>query len=198
MSLPSGFSLLKSCLDRAQQESLVVELRLIVKQSPLFTPTLYGSPFRYQMTNCGDFGWTVENDVYKYVDKHPITGKVWPKIPDSLIKLSRELLGERFRADCCLINLYGEHSTLGLHVDKTEKVSKPVLSISLGDTATFLMGGIKKNNRLERINLSSGDVLILSDAARLSWHGIEKIHFGSSDLLKNHGRLNLTIRQVEV
>jgi DNA oxidative demethylase len=198
MSLPAGFSLFKSCLDRAQQENLVIELRQIVKKSPLYTPTLGGNPFNLQMSNCGEFGWVVENDVYKYVDKHPVTGNPWPPIPNSLIKLCLELLGNNFKPQSCLINLYGEHSKLGLHVDKTEKVSKPIISVSLGDTATFLMGGIKKNNRVERINLSSGDVLILSDAARLSWHGIEKIHFGSSDLLKHGGRLNLTIRQVEV
>jgi DNA oxidative demethylase len=119
-----------------------------------------------------------------------------PKIPDCLIKLCLELLGERFRADCCLINLYSEHSTLGLHVDKTEKVSQPILSVSLGDSATFLMGGLKKSNKVERITLSSGDVIILAEEARLSYHGIEKIHFGTSDLLKKGGRLNLTIRQV--
>lgn len=195
--LPSGFTLLKNHLTREQQENLVIELRQVVKQSPLFIPTLYGNPFRYQMTNCGELGWIVENDVYKYVDKHPITGKAWPKIPDSLIKLSRELLGDNFKVQCCLINLYGKDSTLGLHVDKTEKVSKPVISISLGDSATFLMGGLRKNNKVERITLNSGDIVILADAARSSWHGIEKIDFGSSNLLKNHGRLNLTIRQVE-
>ncbi|MEY3866196.1 MAG: hypothetical protein RLZZ338_87 [Cyanobacteriota bacterium] len=196
--LPSGFTLMKNYLDRVQCESLVIELRQVVKQSPLFTPTLYGNPFRYQMTNAGNLGWVVENDQYLYVDSHPITGKAWPKIPDSLIKLSRELLGDNFKAQCCLINLYGKDSTLGLHVDKTEKVSKPILSVSLGDDAIFLMGGIKKSNKVERILLRSGDVLILSDTARLSYHGIEKINFGSSDLLRNGGRLNLTIRQVTV
>jgi alkylated DNA repair protein (DNA oxidative demethylase) len=97
-----------------------------------------------------------------------------------------------------LINLYGKDSTLGLHVDKTEKVSKPILSISIGDDATFLLGGIKKSNKVEKIILSSGDVVIMKDEARLSYHGVEKIHFGTSDLLKFGGRLNLTIRQVEI
>jgi alkylated DNA repair protein (DNA oxidative demethylase) len=196
MSLPSGFTLLKGYLDRAQQEILVSELRQVVKQSPLYTPTLGGNPFNLKMTNCGELGWIVENDEYKYIDKHPVTGKPWLPIPNSLIQLSRELLGDRLKPQSCLINLYSEHSKLGLHVDKTEKVSKPILSISLGDDAVFLMGRIKKSQKVEKLLLQSGDIVILADEARSSYHGIEKINFRSSDLLKNGGRLNLTIRQV--
>ena len=95
----------------------------------------------------------------------------------------------------CLINYYSESGRLGLHQDKSERNLKPpIISISLGDDAIFLLG--RNRNEIQEILLRSGDVIILFGESRLYYHGIKRIIPGTSNLLKNGGRLNLTIRQV--
>ena len=44
--------------------------------------------------------------------------------------------------------------------------------------------------------LASGDVLVFGGEARLAYHGIDRILAGSSTLLPEGGRLNLTMRRV--
>ena len=86
---------------------------------------------------------------------------------------------------------------MGLHQDKDEAdFSCPVVSISLGDAGLFRIGGSTRNGSTESVWLESGDVCVMGGAARLTYHGIDRIRFGSSTLLKNGGRLNLTLRVV--
>ena len=86
---------------------------------------------------------------------------------------------------------------MGLHQDRDEgDFSFPVLSISLGDDALFRIGGIERTAPTESVWLSSGDVLIMGGAARLAWHGVDRVRFRSSRLLPGGGRINLTLRVV--
>jgi alkylated DNA repair protein (DNA oxidative demethylase) len=95
---------------------------------------------------------------------------------------------------------------MGLHQDKDEEdFSAPVVSVSLGDTARFRLGGSTRDAPAETHMLQSGDVMILDGETRLAYHGIDRIVAGSSDLLARHsalfpagGRLNLTLRRVTV
>ena len=100
--------------------------------------------------------------------------------------------------DCCLVNFYATTAKMGLHQDKDEAdFSWPVLSISLGDTALFRVGGQNRKDPTQSIDLQSGDVALLSGPARLAFHGIDRVRPGTSTLLRDGGRINLTLRVVD-
>ena len=87
---------------------------------------------------------------------------------------------------------------MGLHQDKDERdFSWPVLSLSLGDDGLFRVGGTRKGEPTASVWLKSGDVLRMGGAARMAFHGVDRIRFGSSRLLPKAGRINLTLRVVE-
>lgn len=87
---------------------------------------------------------------------------------------------------------------MGMHQDRDEAdFTMPVVSISLGDDGLFRIGGVERGGPTQSVWLSSGDVLVLGDDARLAHHGVDRIRFGSSGLLSDGGRLNLTLRVVE-
>ena len=86
---------------------------------------------------------------------------------------------------------------MGLHRDEDEEdFTAPVVSISLGDTAIFRIGGKERGGKTETLKLASGDVLVIGGASRLCYHGIDRILTGTSNLLKDGGRINLTLRRV--
>lgn len=97
------------------------------------------------------------------------------------------------------MNYYAGAARLGTHrdEDEAERVA-PVVSVSLGDDAVFHVGGLKRGDPKTRIDLKSGDVVMLGGAARLAYHGIDRIRAGTSDLLAEGGRINLTLRRVTV
>ena len=87
---------------------------------------------------------------------------------------------------------------MGLHQDRDEaSFDWPVLSISLGDEGLFRVGNTTRGGKTESIWLQSGDVVVLGGAARLAYHGVDRIRYGSSSLLPNGGRINLTLRVVD-
>ena len=150
-----------------------------------------------RMTSAGKYGWFSDRSGYRYIDKHP-TGKPWPEIPGSVLSVWKELVSPERMPGCCLSNFYGEDARMGLHRDADERdFSWPVLSISLGDPARFRMGGLSRSDPTGSILLESGDVVVFGGQARLCWHGVDRILFGRSGLLKSGGRLNLTLRVVE-
>jgi Alkylated DNA repair protein len=86
---------------------------------------------------------------------------------------------------------------MGMHQDKDEgSFDHPVVSISLGDAALFRIGNLTRGGKTESVWLESGDVLVMGGAARLVYHGIDRVRTGSSTLLGSGGRLNLTLRVV--
>jgi alkylated DNA repair protein (DNA oxidative demethylase) len=198
--LPPGCRLLPKFLDRPAQRRLVGEIRAIIAEAPLITPRMprTGKPFSVAMTNCGPLGWVSDKDGgYRYEPAHPVTGKPWPPIPDSLIAAWSELTGFIYPPQACLVNHYASRARLGLHRDEDEAdFSAPILSISLGDTAIFRIGGLKRRDATQSIELRSGDVLLMGGESRLRYHGIDRVLAGTSDLLEEGGRLNLTMRYV--
>jgi alkylated DNA repair protein (DNA oxidative demethylase) len=187
-------------LDRPAQRRLVGEIRAIIADAPLITPRMprTGKPFSVAMTNCGPLGWVSDKDGgYRYETAHPVTGKPWPPIPDSLVAAWSELTGFIYPPQACLVNYYGGRARLGLHRDEDEAdFSAPILSVSLGDTAIFGIGGLKRRDPTQSVELRSGDVLLMGGESRLRYHGIDRVLAGTSDLLEEGGRLNLTMRYV--
>ncbi len=194
----NGCRVLKGFLDLKAQQMIVADIRRVVETAPLFSPlTPWGKPMSVGMSSAGKYGWYTDKTGYRYEAKHP-NGSPWPDIPASVIEVWSSVVTNLRLPDCCLINYYKKAAKMGLHQDKDEQdFSWPVLSISLGDTGVFRVGGTSRKNPTQSVNLESGDVAILGGNARLAYHGIDRIKFGSSTLLNGGGRLNLTLRVVD-
>jgi len=186
-------------LDAAAQAALVAELREAARQAPFYLPRMpkTGRPFSVRMTNCGALGWVSDERGYRYQPHHPETGAPWPPIPTRLLRAWDELAGYRHPPEACLINFYAPTAKMGLHQDRDEAdFDAPVLSLSLGDTAVFRIGGTSRGGKTVALKLASGDALAFGGEARLAYHGIDRILAGSSRLLPEPGRINLTLRRV--
>ena len=185
--------------DRVGQEALVTELREVVREAPLFTPVMprTGKPFSVRMTDCGALGWVSDRTGYRYRSTHPVTGKPWPAIPARLLDLWDEVTGYPHPPEACLVNFYGPEAKMGLHQDRDEEdFDAPLLSVSLGDSCRFRLGGGERGDPTRSFVLASGDVLVLAGPARLAFHGVDRILPGTSTLLAGGGRINLTLRRV--
>lgn len=197
--LPKGVRHIPGHLDRAAQVSLVEDIRAVVRQAPLYRPEMprSGKPFSVRMTNCGTLGWVADKNGYRYQDRHPVTDAPWPPIPDSLLTLWKELTGDAAVPQACLVNFYDSSARMGLHQDRDESdLSAPVLSVSLGDACLFRIGGTERRQPTRSFRLESGDVVILGGESRLAFHGVDRIYPTTSTLLKDGGRINLTLRRV--
>lgn len=187
-------------LDHGAQVALLAEIRRVIAVVPLFTPTMprSGKPMSVRMTNCGPLGWVTDKEGgYRYQATHPVTGKPWPKMPQMLLGLWENLADYRLPPEACLINHYVGDAKMGLHQDKDEEdFAAPVLSVSLGDTGVFRVGGTTRKDATQKFELKSGDVVVLGGVDRLAFHGIDRILPGTSDLLAEGGRFNLTLRRV--
>jgi alkylated DNA repair protein (DNA oxidative demethylase) len=187
-------------LARETQIALLAAIREVIAQAPLFTPAMprSGNLMSVRMTNCGPLGWVTDKERgYRYQATHPETGGPWPPIPHMLLGLWWELAGYPAPPEACLVNYYAGNAKMGLHQDKDEEdFAAPVLSVSLGDTGLFRLGGRSRREPTRKFELRSGDVVVLGGADRLAYHGIDRVLAGTSDLLAEGGRFNLTLRRV--
>ncbi len=186
-------------LDAAAQRALVEDLRAAASAAPFFTPRMprSGKPFSVRMTNCGPLGWVSDVAGYRYQPHHPETGRPWPPIPAAALEVWHAVSGRPEPPEACLVNFYAPGARMGLHQDRDEETfDAPVVSVSLGDTAVFRIGGTSRNDPTTSLKLASGDVFVFGGEARLAFHGIDRVLAGSSTLLEKGGRLNLTLRRV--
>lgn len=193
----SGFTLLPGRLDRAAQSALVDAVLTAARIAPFHRQaTPGGKSMSVEMTGLGPLSWVTDAGGYRYEPRHPLTGEPWPPMPALLRDLWAELADARVPADACLVNLYRDGAKMGLHRDEDEADFRfPVLSVSLGDTAVFRIGGLKRTDPTRSVRLASGDVCLLADEARLAFHGVDRIISGSSTLVPGGGRINLTLRR---
>jgi DNA oxidative demethylase len=198
--MTNGLHHLPEYFNRAQQEALLAILREAVTQAPLFTPVMprTGKAFSVRMTNLGSLGWVSDKERgYRYQATHPDTGQPWPAMPEMLTKLWVDIGGYPHPAEACLVNFYNADAKMGLHQDRDEQdFAAPVVSVSLGDTGLFRIGGTTRGGKTQSLKLASGDVLVMGGESRLCFHGIDRIMAGTSTLLKDGGRINLTMRRV--
>jgi alkylated DNA repair protein (DNA oxidative demethylase) len=197
---PEGFRYLTGFFSPEDQKALLEEVRAVVAQAPLYQPAMprTGKPLSVRMTNCGTLGWVTDKDGgYRYQPHHPLTGNPWPSIPQRLLDLWATLADYPHEPEACLVNFYTADAKMGLHQDRDETdLEAPVLSVSLGDTCLFRIGGTTRDAGTGSFKLTSGDVVVLGGASRLAFHGVDRIYPGTSTLLKNGGRINLTLRRV--
>jgi len=200
----AGFQYHPGWFDRAGQEDLVAALRAAVADAPFYTPTMprTGKPFSVRMTNLGSLGWVSDKEGgYRYQTMHPVSGRPWPPIPERVLAVWRAVSGYPHPPEACLVNYYASEAKMGLHQDADEAdFSAPVVSISLGDTCLFRVGGTSRRDPTRSFRLSSGDVVVLGGDSRMAFHGVDRVYPGTSTLLRDwipqDGRINLTLRRV--
>jgi alkylated DNA repair protein (DNA oxidative demethylase) len=168
-----------------------------------YTPIVRGGhPMSVRMLCLGRH-WNART--YSYEDvRSDIDGLPVPPLPDDLIQLAARAArdtGFTFTPDTCIVNWYSAASRMGLHQDKDESAESiaaghPVVSFSIGDTARFLFGGLRRRDPVEKLLLESGDAFVFGDEARLRYHGVTRILPGTAPVgLRFEGRLNLTFRK---
>ncbi len=194
-----GLRYLPGYLSGGQQTGLLEAVQWAIAEAPLFTPVMprSGRKFSVRMTNLGSLGWVSDRAGYRYQPKHPVTGRPWPAMPGMVTEIWRGVSNYLALPEACLVNHYRTGARMGLHRDEDEEdLSAPVVSVSLGDAAIFRIGGEARKDKTQSIKLSSGDVLVMGGPARLNYHGVDRVLPGTSSLLKDGGRINLTLRRV--
>jgi DNA oxidative demethylase len=186
-------------LGRDGQERLLAALREVLRAAPLYRPRMprSGKPLSVCMSNCGPLGWITDEAGYRYEPRHPETGKPWPPMPNLVLQAWHDLSGYAHAPEACLINYYSADARMGLHQDRDETdFAAPVVSLSLGDSCLFRVGGTRRSDATRSFRLASGDALVLGGEARLAFHGVDRILPGTSTLIGEGGRFNLTLRRV--
>ncbi|PZR30714.1 alpha-ketoglutarate-dependent dioxygenase AlkB [Caulobacter segnis] len=197
LSVTPGFDLWPGLLELELQQALVSSVLAAAEVAPFARyETPQGKPMSAAMTAFGPLGWVSDRAGYRYADQHPESGQPWPQMPQALLHLWARLGDAETPPDSCLVNLYRGDARMGLHQDRDEADPRfPVLSVSLGDTAVFRIGGTRRKDPTRSLRLNSGDVCRLSGPARLAFHGVDRILPGSSSLVPGGGRINLTLRR---
>lgn len=199
LNCATGLRFYPGYLDREKQAATLAAIHEIFATAPLYTPRMprSGRPMSVRMSNCGTLGWISDERGYRYEPTHPLTGRPWPPLPDALFALWNDVADYPHPPEACLINFYAASAKMGLHQDRDEAdFSAPVVSISLGDSCLFRIGGLRRSDPTRSLRLNSGDVVVLGGDARLAFHGVDRIYPGTSTLLADDGRINLTMRRV--
>lgn len=185
---------------RPFETGLIEAVQLVVERAPfrhLVTPG--GHRMSVAMTNCGRVGWVSDRRGYRYDAIDPDSGQPWPPMPDIFAQVAEEAAAKGgfagFRADACLVNRYEPGAKMSLHQDKDElDLRAPIVSVSLGLSATFLFGGLNRSDKTARYRLMHGDVVVWGGPARLAYHGVMPLADGEHPLLGRQ-RVNLTFRK---
>lgn len=196
-TLREGIVLLRNFVSTAELLPAIIQIGRVAPPRQMRTPN--GRRMSVAMTNCGSVGWVADRRGYRYSTVNPGRNQPWPTMPAVFAHLAHAAGAEAgfpdFIPDVCLINRYAPGARLGNHRDEDEQdFSHPIVSVSLGLTATFVIGGLTRRARQYNINLSDGDVLVFGGPSRLIYHGIKPLNDGVHPLL-GACRVNLTFRK---
>jgi alkylated DNA repair protein (DNA oxidative demethylase) len=204
MELAPGVFHLSRYLSLEQQVPLIEACRLLVDGDvPAYVPVVRGGGKMHVRMLCLGRHWNGQTYRYEPIrtdfDRQPA-----PPLPDAFRGLAREIAlaaGMSLDPDVCILNYYDAEGRMGLHQDKDESDASiaggvPVVSVSLGDSARFLFGGLKRRDPVQAIALESGDAFVFGGPARLRYHGVARIMPATAPpALGLTGRFNLTFRQ---
>ncbi|CAG73821.1 alkylated DNA repair protein [Pectobacterium atrosepticum SCRI1043] len=182
--------------------ALLAALQTVIACAPLrnmITPG--GFVMSVAMSNCGQLGWVTDEQGYRYTSHDPLSGEAWPAMPEAFSLLAKQAASEAgfadFEPDACLINRYDVGTRMSLHQDKNERdFHQPIVSVSLGLSATFLFGGMVRSDKAQRVPLTHGDVVVWGGESRLYFHGILPLKSGAvPEGMPDECRFNLTFRK---
>ena len=183
----------------ADDVALIETLRSIADQAPFrHMQTPGGYTMSVAMTNCGEFGWVSDSGGYRYTGHDPTTSRSWPAMPTIFAEIARRAAAEagypEFEPDACLINRYQPGARLSPHQDRDERdLSHPIVSLSLGLPAVFLLGGTRRRDRMRGVPVAHGDIIVWGGALRLAYHGVRALAQGEHPLTGSI-RFNLSFR----
>ena len=207
MEIAPGAFHFKRHLSLDAQRTLVAECRALVDGPvPAYVPVVRGGGRMHVRMLCLGRHWNGKTYSYEPT-RSDFDDLPAPPLPDRWKALARDVAraagmpGIPFEADLCILNYYGEDGRMGTHQDKDESepslaAGVPVVSISLGDTAQFLFGGLRRRDPVEKLPLESGDAFVFGGPARLRFHGVSRIVPSTAPPeLELNGHFNLTFRQ---
>ena len=191
-------------LNLNRQLALVGECRALIDgATPAYVPVVRGGGKMHVRMLCLGRHWN--GMTYRYEPtRADFDGLPAPPLPESFRLAAAEIAhaaGMSLDADVCILNYYDAEGRMGLHQDKDEgpesiAAGVPVVSISLGDTARFLFGGVRRRDPVEAILLESGDAFVFGGPSRLRYHGVSRIVPATAPPeLRMSGRFNLTLRR---
>lgn len=204
MEVSPGAFHLKRHIPIDRQRALVDQCRALIEgPAPAYVPVVRGGGQMHVRMLCLGRHWN--GQTYRYEPtRTDYDGLPAPPLPATFREIAREIaasVGTAFDPDLCILNYYGAEGRMGVHQDKDESPASiaaglPVVSVSLGDTARFLFGGLRRRDPVDAFALESGDAFVFGGPARLRYHGVSRIIPGTSppelDLV---GRFNLTFRR---
>lgn len=173
---------------------------------PAYVPTVRGGGRMHVRMLCLGRHWNAKTYQYE-ATRADFDDLPAPALPPSFRALAQEIgasVGMPIDPDLCILNYYDADGRMGLHQDKDEGTQSieagiPVVSVSLGDTARFLFGGVKRREQVAAIPLDSGDAFVFGGPSRLRYHGVSCITpFTAPPELGLSGRFNLTLRQYDI
>ncbi len=196
----------------SDEVQILADLVQIIETAPfrhMLTPGSF--VMSVAMSNCGDLGWVTDRKGYRYTRHDPLSNQLWPSMPASFKQLAQQAANntgfDNFVPDACLINQYKIGARMSLHQDKNElDFNQPIVSVSLGLTATFQFGGFERADKTIKLSLEHGDVVVWGGESRLRFHGIlpvkdslnatfdAKVNSLQNDCLARC-RINLTFRK---
>lgn len=203
VQLEPGLHLLQSYLDADEQRRVWAMCRALADGGvPMYTPTVRGGKRMSVGMLCLGRHWNAMT--YRYeMTRSDFDGLAVPPIPAELETIAkRAAAGVEFtmRPDICIMNFYDRESRMGVHQDKDESSESlaagvPIVSVSIGDTARFVVGGLSRKEPMRPLMLHSGDVVVMGGPSRLRYHGVTRILPGTAPVGTGPGRFNLTFRQ---
>lgn len=200
--IADGAVVLGAFVDDGEASAVVADVVDVAAAAPFRRVVTPHGPMSVTLTNCGALGWCADATGYAYRDVDPVSGRAWPPIPASLLALAARAAAAAghagFVPDACLINRYERSASMGVHQDKNERdMDWPIVSVSLGNSAVFRWQGVTRAGRGVRVRLDHGDVVVFGGAARLGFHGVDRVDDGAHPLLAPLGpvRINLTFRR---
>jgi DNA alkylation damage repair protein AlkB len=204
VELSPGAIHLKHYLSRDEQHDIATRaLEFGAAPAGFYTPVVRGGGTMSVRMLCLGRHWNARTYTYE-AQRSDIDGLAVPALPPELASVAERTArdaGYTFTPDTCIVNLYAAASRMGLHQDKDESpesiaAGQPVVSLSIGDSAHFLFGGLRRREPVQKILLESGDAFVFGGTSRLRYHGVTRIVAGTAPAgLPFEGRLNLTFRR---
>lgn len=203
MELYPGLHYLQGWLDAGGQRRVWQQCQALASGPvPMYTPTVRGGKKMSVGMLCLGRHWNATTYAYE-PRRSDFDGLEVPPVPPDLAALARDAAaaaGFAMRADLCIMNFYEAGSRMGVHQDRDEPpetiaAGVPIVSLSIGDAARFVIGGLARREPTAPLVLRSGDVVVMGGPSRLRFHGVTKILAGTAPGGTGPGRFNLTFRQ---